>query len=92
MPTLCLRCTRSFVSVAWCGVPLALRFSWFPSLPLLSFLFIYLVIYSFGGWFILLHWASGVSVTGGLVAGLRFGRPVGVLPPRGVLQLQPSGP
>ena len=29
---------------------------------------------------------------GGLVAGLRVGRPVGVLPPWGVLRLQPPGP
>ena len=54
VPTLSLRCTRSFVSVACRGVPVALRFSWFPSLPPLSFLFIFLVIYSFRGWLILL--------------------------------------
>ena len=87
--------------VAWCGVPVAQRFSWFPSLPPLSFLFIQLVIYSSGGWFILLplgFWPqcdgcySGVLGAGGLVAGLQVGRPVAVLPPWGVLRLQPPGP
>ena len=61
-PSLCLHCTRSFVSVAWRGV--AWRGVTFqqrsvslgspPSLPPLSFLFIYLVIFSCGGLFILL--------------------------------------
>ena len=72
-----------------------------PSLPPLSFLFIYLVIYSFRGWFILLPlgiWPqcdgcySGGLGAGGLVAGLRVGRPVGFLLPWGVLRLQPPGP
>ena len=35
---------------------------------------------------------SGGLGAGGLVAGLRVGRPVGVLPPWGVLRLQPPGP
>ena len=45
VPTLCLRCTRSFVSVAFLLVPLP---------PSAFFLIHYLVIYSFRGWFILL--------------------------------------
>lgn len=35
VPTFCLQCTLSFVSVAWCGILVAQHFSWFPSLPLL---------------------------------------------------------
>ena len=87
MPTLGLRCTRSFVSVAWRSSSVA--FLLVP-LPPSAFFLIYLVIYFFRGWFILLplgFWPqcdgcySGGLGAGGLVAGLRVGRPVGVLPP-----------
>ena len=66
--------------------------------------FIYLfILFCFFSWglFILLplgFWPqcdgcySGGLGAGGLVAGLRVGRPVGVLPPWGVLRLQPPGP
>ena len=36
--------------------------------------------------------APGGGGGGGVVAGLRVGRPVGVLPPWGVLRSQPPGP
>ena len=87
--------------VAWRGIPVAKCFSCFNSLPPLSFLFIYLVIYSLGGWFILLplgFWPqcdgcySGGWARGGLMAGLWVGRPVGALSPWGVLRLQLPGP
>ena len=76
MPTLCLRCTRSFVSVAWRGVAsssvafLLVPLSPPPSFPFLSFYFI-LFIYLFfpGVCSFYFHWASGLSETGAIVGG-----------------------
>ena len=69
VPTLCLRCTRSFLGVAWRSscvafllVPLP------PSAFFLIYLFIYLFILSGVGSFYF-HWASGLSVTGAIVGG-----------------------
>ena len=82
MPTLCLRCTRSFVSVAWRSSSVAfllVPLSPPPSFPFLLFYFIYLFIFSWG-LFILLSlgfWPqcdgcySGGLGARGLVAGLR---------------------
>ena len=70
-------------------------------LPPSAFFLIYLVNYFFRGWFILLplgFWPqcdgcySGGLGAGGLVAGLRVGRPVGVLPPWGVIAVAAPWP
>ena len=67
MPTLGLRCTRSFVSVAWRSSSVA--FLLVP-LPPSAFFLIYLVIYFFSGvGSFYFHWASGLSVTGAIVGG-----------------------
>ena len=99
MPTLGLRCTPSFVSVAWRSSSVA--FLLVP-LPPSAFVLIYLFSYLFfrgllhllplGFWPQCDGCYSGGAGRGGLVAGLRVGRPVGVLPPWGVLRLQPPGP
>ena len=62
-------------------------------LPLLPRIFYFFSLFRLCAFY--LHWASGLSVTGaiagvagcggGLVAGLQVGRPVGVLPPWGVI-------
>ena len=81
VPTLCLRCIRSFVSVAWRSSSVA-----FLLVPLPPSRWFFLRL---GGLFILLRlgfWPqcdvchSGGLGARGLVAGLRVGRPVGVLP------------
>ena len=114
MPTLCLRCTRSFGSLVWHDVlhcssvafllpplpPSAFLVESLPLLPsffvLFSFFFLVLEVCSF---YVL--WASGLNLTGvivggwvqgGLVAGLRVGRPVGVLPPWGVIAVAAPWP
>ena len=99
VPTLCLRFTRSFVSVAWRSTSVA--FLLVP-LPPSAFVLIYLFSYLFfrglvhllplGFWPQCDGCYSGGAGRGGLVAGLPVGRPVGVLPPWGVLRLQPPGP
>ena len=66
MPTLCLRCTRSFVSVAWRSSSVA--FLLVP-LPPSAFFLIYSVIYFSGVGSFYFHWASGLSVTGAIVGG-----------------------
>ena len=73
MPTLCLRCTRSFVSVAWRGVAWrssSVAFLLVPLSPPPSFPFI-LFIYLFfpGVCSFYFHWASGLSETGAIVGG-----------------------
>ena len=71
VPMLCLRCARSFVSVAW-------RF--------FRGLFIFLPL---GFW----SQCDGCfSGGGGLVAGLPVGRPVGVLPPWGIIAVAAPWP
>ena len=107
MPTLCLRFARSFVGVAWRGVAWRSSSVAFLLVPLppsaffLIYLFIYLVIYSSGGLFILLplgFWPqcdgcySGGLGAGVLVAGLRVGRPVGVLRPLGCIAVAAPWP
>ena len=104
---MCLRCVCVVLEalLAWLGVAWrssSVAFLLVPLSPPPSFPFI-LFIYLFfpGVCSFYFHWASGLSETGaivggwargGLVAGLRVGRPVGVLPPWGVLRLQPPGP
>ena len=102
---MCLGCVCVVLEalLAWHGVAWrssSVAFLLVP-LPPSAFFLIYLVIYSSGCLFILLplgFWPqcdgcySGGLGAGGLEAGLRVGRPVGVLPPWGVLRLQPPGP
>ena len=95
-PTFCLRCTGSFVSVAWRSssvgfllVPLPPSSSWFkvsPSFPGFFFLVSGVCAFYF-------HWASGRSVTGAIVGGwAQVGMPVGVLSPWGVIAVAAPWP
>ena len=90
-------CRRALL--AWRGVLVAYFFSWFLSLPLLSWSRVssppWFFFLCFGGLFIIITF-TGLLVpvwrvrkrglgAGGLVAGLRVGMPVGVLPPWDVI-------
>ena len=103
---MCLRCVCVVLEalLAWCGVLVVQRFSWFPSLPPSAFLvqgLALLPVRCFGGLFTLLplgfwpqcdrcySWGLGA---GGLVAGLRVGKPVGVLPPLDVIAVAAPWP
>ena len=68
VPTLCLRCTRSFVSVVWCSssvafllVPLLPPLSWLRISPTFPVFFFFAVSGVCSRYF---HWASGLKVTG----------------------------
>ena len=101
---LCCVCVVLEVLLAWRGVAwrsTSVAFLLVP-LPPSAFVLIYLFSYLFfrglvhllplGFWPQCDGCYSGGAGRGGLVAGLRVSRPVGVLPPWGVLRLQPPGP
>ena len=74
MPTLCLRCTRSFVSVAWRSSSVAFFLVPLPPSAFLglgspppSRVFFFVVVSGVCSFYF--HWASGLSVTGAIVGG-----------------------
>ena len=73
-PTFCLRCARSFVSVAWRSSSVAFLLV---SLPPSAFLVYGLPLPVFslfsGVWSFYFHWAFGLSVTGAIVRAGRGG-------------------
>ena len=74
VPTLCLRCTRSFVSVAWRSSSVAFFLVPLPPSAFLglgspppSRVFFFVVVSGVCSFYF--HWASGLSVTGAIVGG-----------------------